>query len=140
MMAATGQSSLSLSAVNTSTLSAFAWRLSNKIVLQNSPLLGAVCPGAKANGLLTPRQTLRHQVVSHCQATLINSYKSWRDKRWTVTYWRPYKWKCNRLTNTFSKKSTQFSVLFWVFVHILLFKQTFCCFFYHIHFNHLQYQ
>lgn len=39
-----------------------------------------VCPGARSNGLLVPRQSLRLQVLSHCQAVLIRSYKSWRDK------------------------------------------------------------
>lgn len=44
----------------------------------------AVCPEARANGLLTPRQALGLQVVLHCGAALINSYKSWRDKCWTA--------------------------------------------------------
>lgn len=36
-------------------------------------------PGARSNGVLAPRRTLRPQVLSHCQAALIRSYKSWRD-------------------------------------------------------------
>lgn len=89
--------------------------------------LGAVCPGARTNGLLTPRQALGLQVVSHCQAALINSYNSWRDKRQTVTHWRPYKWKCNRLTNTFTGQSALSNYSFFVsflFGHKFLHIQT----------------
>lgn len=46
------------------------------------------CPGARSNGLLAPRQSLRHQVLSHCQAVLIRSYKSWRNKCSTDTHLR----------------------------------------------------
>lgn len=46
------------------------------------------CPGARSNGLLVPRQSLGLQVLSHCQAVLIRSYKSWRDKCSTDTHLR----------------------------------------------------
>lgn len=69
--------------------------------------LGAICPGAKANGLLTPRQALGLRVVSHCQPALISSYNSWRDTCHTVTQWSPYRWKCTWLTNTFTGRSTE---------------------------------
>lgn len=36
-------------------------------------------PQARSNGVLAPRRTLRPQVLSHCQAVLIRSYKSPRD-------------------------------------------------------------
>lgn len=49
-----------------------AWRRSHKLVL--------VGPGARANGLLTPRQAPGLRGVSHCQAALINSHNSWRDE------------------------------------------------------------
>lgn len=40
--------------------------------------LGSVCPGARTNGLLAPRQAPGSQVVSHCQGALISSYNSCR--------------------------------------------------------------
>lgn len=49
-------------------------------VAELSTFWGAIWPKAMANGLLTSQQALRLQVVSHCQAALIRSHNSYRDR------------------------------------------------------------